>query len=48
MIRWGNYLPKPLSDYPNLYRFYQQLHNDQGVKRAMEQGRYIVCYETTR
>lgn len=37
MIRWGNYLPKPLSDYPNLYRFYQQLHNDEGVKRAMEQ-----------
>lgn len=37
MIRWGNYLPKPLSDYPNIYRFYQQLRGDEGVKRAMEQ-----------
>ena len=37
MIRWGNNLPKPLSEYPNIYRFYQQLREDQGVKRAMEQ-----------
>ncbi|MBG1266577.1 glutathione S-transferase family protein [Nostoc sp. WHI] len=37
MTRWGNFLPKPLSDYPNLYRFYQQLYQDAGVQRAMEQ-----------
>lgn len=37
MIRWGNYLPKPLSDYPNVYRFYQQMLKDEGVKRAMAQ-----------
>lgn len=37
MIRWGNLLPKPLSDYPNIYRFYQQFKQDEGVKRAMEQ-----------
>jgi glutathione S-transferase len=37
MTRWGNSLPKPLSDYPNLYRFYQQLREDAGVQRAMEQ-----------
>ncbi len=37
MIRWGNNLPKPLSEYPNIYRFYQQLREDEGVKWAMEQ-----------
>lgn len=37
MIRWGNSLPKPLSDYPNLYRFYRQLREDVGVQRAMSQ-----------
>jgi glutathione S-transferase len=38
MIRWGNNIPnKPLSDYPNIYRFYQQFREDEGVKRAMEQ-----------
>jgi glutathione S-transferase len=37
MIRWGNNLPKPLSKYPSIYRFYQQLREDEGVKRAMEQ-----------
>jgi glutathione S-transferase len=37
MTRWGKNLPKPLSDYPNLYRFYQQLREDAGVKQAMEQ-----------
>ena len=37
MTRWGNNLPKPLSDYPNLHRFYQQLREDTGVRQAMEQ-----------
>jgi glutathione S-transferase len=37
MTRWGNNLPKPLSDYPNLYRFYQHLREDAAVQRAMEQ-----------
>jgi|SRR5579883_218566 glutathione S-transferase len=37
MIRWGNYLPKPLSEYPNIYRFYQEFLEDEGVKRAMKQ-----------
>ncbi|WGV28024.1 glutathione S-transferase family protein [Halotia branconii] len=37
MTRWGNNLPKSLSDYPNLYRFYQHLREDTGVQRAMEQ-----------
>ncbi|GAA6615101.1 glutathione S-transferase family protein [Scytonema sp. NUACC26] len=37
MIRWGNNLPKPLSEYPNIYRFYQQMRENEGIKRAMEQ-----------
>ncbi|HEY9694598.1 MAG TPA: glutathione S-transferase family protein [Oculatellaceae cyanobacterium] len=37
MLRWGTYLPKPLSDYPNVYRFYQQMRDDEGVKQAMAQ-----------
>lgn len=37
MTRWGKSLPKPLSNYPNLDRFYQQLCQDAGVQRAMEQ-----------
>ncbi|MBV9388126.1 MAG: glutathione S-transferase family protein [Chroococcidiopsidaceae cyanobacterium CP_BM_ER_R8_30] len=37
MLRWGNNLPKPLSDYPNLNRFYQHLREDVGVQQAMKQ-----------
>ncbi|GAB4226422.1 MAG: glutathione S-transferase N-terminal domain-containing protein [Elainellaceae cyanobacterium] len=37
MLRWGNLLPKPLAEYPNLDRFYQQFKADAGVQRAMEQ-----------
>ncbi|MEB3338503.1 MAG: glutathione S-transferase [Leptolyngbyaceae bacterium] len=37
MLRWGNYVPKPLADYPHLYRFYQHMLEDESVKRAMEQ-----------
>ena len=37
MIRWGNLLPKPLSDYPHVERFYQQMRADEGVKQAMAQ-----------
>lgn len=37
MVRWGNLLPKPLADYPNVYRFYQHLYQDEAVQRAMQQ-----------
>ena len=37
MTRWGNLLPKPLSDYPNLNRFYQRMQQDESVKCAMKQ-----------
>ena len=37
MLRWGNNLPKPLSDYPNLNRFYLHLREDAGVQQAMQQ-----------
>lgn len=37
MIRWGNNVPKPLTEYPNIYRFYQAMREDAAVKRAMEQ-----------
>ncbi len=37
MIRWGNNLPKSLSDYPQINRFYHQLLDDKDVKQAMEQ-----------
>lgn len=37
MIRWGNNLPKPLSDYPNLDHFYLHLREDGGVQQAMKQ-----------
>lgn len=36
MVRWGTKLPKPLSDYPNLNNFYQQLRQDEGVQRAAQ------------
>jgi glutathione S-transferase len=34
--RWGNSLPKPFTDYPNLHHFLMQLAKDEGVKRALE------------
>lgn len=37
MVRWGNKLPKPLADYPNLNRFYQYWSEDKGVQQAMQQ-----------
>jgi len=38
MIRWGNYTPgQPLTNYPNLHRFYQKMKEDEGVQRALEQ-----------
>jgi len=37
MLRWGDRLPKPLQDYPHLYRFYQQFQEDAGVQQAMSQ-----------
>ena len=36
MLRWASKLPKPLSSYPNLDRFYQQMRQDEGVQQAME------------
>ena len=37
MLRWGNYVPKTLSAYPNVHRFYTQFHADEGVQRALAQ-----------
>ncbi len=37
MIRWGNNLPKSLSEYPNLDRFYHYWREDKGVQQAMQQ-----------
>jgi glutathione S-transferase len=37
MIRWGNYLPKSLSNYPQINRFYHYMLDDKEVKQAMEQ-----------
>jgi glutathione S-transferase len=34
-LRWVNSLPKGLSDYPNLQKFYYRMGEDEGVKRAM-------------
>lgn len=34
--RWGKSLPKPLTDYPNLYRFLIQMAEDASVQRAMQ------------
>jgi glutathione S-transferase len=36
MIHWGTFLPKSLSDYANLYHFYQHMLEDAGVQQAME------------
>ncbi|UBF30402.1 glutathione S-transferase N-terminal domain-containing protein (plasmid) [Kovacikia minuta CCNUW1] len=33
--RWGNILPKPFTDYPNLHRFLTHFAEDEGVKQAM-------------
>lgn len=33
--RWGNSLPKPFADYPNLHRFLMQMAADEGIQRAM-------------
>lgn len=38
-LRWGNHLPKPLSDYPNLHRFFLHMAEDEGVKRALAEQR---------
>ena len=38
-LRWVNSLPKGLSDYPNLQRFYYRMGEDEGVKRAMAEQR---------
>lgn len=37
MLRWGKLVPKPLSDYPHLSRFYDRMLQDEGVQRAMSQ-----------
>jgi glutathione S-transferase len=35
--RWGNSLPKPFTDYPNLHRFMMKMADDQGVHMAMQE-----------
>lgn len=37
MLRWGKNLPKPLTDYSHIYRFYERMQADPGVQRAMGQ-----------
>lgn len=37
MLRWGNYLPKSLSAYPNIHRFYEAMHQDESVQQALHQ-----------
>jgi glutathione S-transferase len=38
-LRWGNHLPKPLADYPSLFKFFNRMAEDAGVVRALaEQG----------
>lgn len=37
MLRWSRNLPKPLSEYANCDRFFQQLSKDPGVQKAMQQ-----------
>lgn len=34
--RWGNQLPKPLTDYPNLHRFMIQMAENKGVQAALQ------------
>jgi glutathione S-transferase len=41
-LRWSKMMPKPLTDYPNLYRFLEQMATDPGVKRALEQQKIGV------
>ena len=34
-LRWAKLLPTPLREYPDLYRFFESMANNQGVKRAL-------------
>lgn len=36
-LRWGKMAPKPLTDYPNLYRFFEKMAEDSGVKAALKE-----------
>lgn len=38
-LRWVNSLPTKLDNYPNLKRFYYQMGEDEGVKRALTEQR---------
>lgn len=39
LFRWNKHLPRPLSDYPNLLRWYEKMGKDLGVQKALaEQG----------
>lgn len=35
MARWADFLPKKVSDYPNVHRFMQLMHADKGVQAAL-------------
>lgn len=36
MARWADYLPKTISHYPNVQRFMQAMHKDEGVQAALK------------
>ncbi len=36
MSRWANYLPKKVSEYPNIQKFHQKMMQDDGVKAALQ------------
>jgi glutathione S-transferase len=35
--RWGNQLPKPFTEYPNLHHFMMRMAEDKGVQAAMQE-----------
>jgi glutathione S-transferase len=38
-LRWGKLLPTPLREYRNLYRFFEFMADNEGVKRALTEQR---------
>ena len=35
IFRWNKFLPRPLTDYPDLNRWYQKMGEDSGVQKAL-------------